>query len=142
MGVSVEPQAVVDTFNETYFCSANSAAVRFALADLRSSILSPRDTAHYCYRGMESIRCHFLDADRLKKKDPWPAMRSALNVSEAWIGRTSKLAWPARHGQSVSLSSGQRDRLVDDLRALINRFLAYLKQGAIEALPEEEYPEL
>ena len=86
--------------------------VRHALADLRSAIQYPDDTAFYAYRSVESIRqCYLRDSapdDGAARKASWESLRSALGVTHDELKELADAAKSRRHGGDGLLDTDKR----------------------------------
>lgn len=103
--------------------------VRFALADLRASLVSPDDSAFLAYRAIESIRQWFLQDSEDVSNDrdtSWVELRQTLNVNRADLDVLRLLANRRRHGGSQPLTANERKDAITLARIVVERFVKHL----------------
>lgn len=112
--------------------------LRRALGDLRSAILTPDDTAFFCFRAVEALVRSFGQPMRQARA----VMCRRLRVDDAWI--VEYLQRPSnevRHGAVVPVSDEDRQRLFLACREVIERYMI-LVSAKLDILPMGEFPRL
>ena len=120
----------------------NEVHARMALANFREAILSPVDSAFFCYRAVETIM-QSMKMDQASRNDVagWEALRMQLQISRPAIDAIKAHAAEPRHGKNNVISGYNRGvalRLTDEI---ITRYIAYLRNGKA-MLAESEFTEL
>jgi hypothetical protein len=111
------------------------------LADFREAIRTPLQTGFFSYRAIEAAMQSFKTDPRGSDKDAWSTMREELNIDRAAIDRVKAHADWARHGQSGSITDGDRLVVLKSTRAIIQRYLDYIVGGRV-TLDGSTYPRL
>lgn len=109
-------------------CVENTT-VRHALADLRSALEYPDDTAFYAYRAIESVRQWFVEGDAdddAARRRPWTKLQETLEISRERLDLVSALAKLRRHGGTGVLTEAQRLQVLRVARDVLHRFVSRL----------------
>lgn len=100
------------------------------LADLREAIRSPKDTAFFCYRGIESLRQFFVLGENIPSdKASWERFRAALGVDRATVDYVKEFADPVRHGASKPISDAERAEVFRKTWSVVARFIDFAAGG-------------
>ena len=88
----------------------NINQLRLALADMRESIRSPRDTALFCFRAIECIRQCFVTRQdgEDEQKLSWARMGKTLQIDTSWTESLRQASIRERHGAGKGMSKGDR----------------------------------
>jgi len=116
---------IIDLFRDY-----KSDALRRSLADFREAIRNPKDTAFFCFRSIESLRHFFISEKNAKdKKQSWECLREELGIEKSEIEAIQVFADPIRHGDTRYISGAQRAEVYTITKAMIEKFIAYAKNG-------------
>ena len=108
------------------FADERSLYVQRSLGDFREAIRSPKDTAFFCYRALESLRQYFVVEEHIPSdKTSWERLRQALAVERATIDYVKTFADPLRHGAGKSISDSERADLFIKTKSIIDRFIVF-----------------
>jgi hypothetical protein len=107
--------------------------------DLIDTQITPHISLINSARVIESIRQTI--APTLTERSAWPAMRKALNVSEAYLRWITDQSKGPRHGDPSQVSASAQLQAVERAWVITNRYLEYQKRGG-QPLEEPEFPEL
>jgi hypothetical protein len=114
-------------------------SVRYALADLRGTILSPTDTLFHAYRAVESIMQGFKEPQgEGAEKEAWEQMRMALRVDKQALMDLAEGAKAHRHGFHPYTSWDDRLSAMQFVWRIVDRFTLYIYRG-FEPLPQAEF---
>jgi hypothetical protein len=127
-------QEAISEFNKIYHLFDDNKQNRFiwikdVFADFHYSIKYPAQTAHYCYRAIETIRNQYYDDNHLKQKgerikDGWEKLNKDLNYIESDYQHVIEFGLPNRHGRYPAITYKQREAIMNFTRQLIDRFIA------------------
>lgn len=119
---------------------AKTAPLQQALGDLREAIRAPHDTGFFCYRAIESLRQHYVEAsDGDNTGLSWDRLRAALRIDRLWINPLVESSKQHRHGGSPYSSGEERASAMQHAWKVVDRFVAYAQRD-YQPLPEAEYP--
>ncbi len=93
-----------------------------------------------CGSAVEAIRALFVPKGT-DRRDDWPTLRKALNVTESYLKLVTDHAVPARHGEHPYVSGETTEEISHRTWTLLNRYFEYRIRGG-EGLPESEFPVL
>lgn len=96
--------------------------------DFHNSIKYPSQTAQYCFRAIETIRCNYYEDitivnDKTRREKGWDSLRLELNYSREDFKEIEKFGIPNRHGLYPVITYNERERIMNFVRQLIDRFL-------------------
>lgn len=114
--------------------------LRLALADMRESIRSPRDTALFCFRAIECIRQCFMNSEdgEDEQKLSWARMGKALRIDKSWTESLRHASILERHGAGSGMSEQDRVQAMHCTWRVVDRFISLIKIGQDE-LPLREF---
>ena len=114
--------------------------LRIALGDLREAVRSPKLTAFFCYRAIESLRQCYLGPDErddeAERRDSWKRMRNELRIDRSWISQIQEASTVERHGGHKEMSGEQRVDLMLHTWKVVDRFIMSAK-NKFQPLSEE-----
>lgn len=115
-------------------------SLRYALADLRQAILSPKDTSFLCYRAIDGIMQGFKESQGTGKDEDkaWGLLRSALQVDETPLIDLAKKASTHRHGYHLTITGYQRVFAMMFAWRIVDRFALYIA-GGFQPLSESAF---
>lgn len=94
--------------------------------DLVSSMKHADDTGFYCYRAIESLRHHCAavnDLSSAKKCKQWEKFREVSGCDEQTLRAIQVAADPLRHGETVGISSEDREKLLTSTWDVVDAYL-------------------
>lgn len=92
----------------------NGIYLNRCFSDLSSAMKHADDTGFYCYRAIEALRHHCAAANSLvdaSKAAQWQKFRDVAGCEEETLREIKTAADPLRHGQVISSTSVDRERL-------------------------------
>ena len=109
---------------------AGASYIQHCFADFREAIRSPKDTALFCYRAIESLRQYFK-VEKIISSDgaSWKCLRETLGVDRNDIDFVKEFADPLRHGEGKSISDVQRIELLKKTKAIIDSYIDFASKG-------------
>lgn len=117
------------------FTVPENGTIANVLADFRRAIKYPSMTASFCFRAIETIRQHafedvsILDNDK-RKKDGWKKLRTNLVLKEVDFDEIKRFALPNRHGKYPKVTYGERERIMNFTRSIIDRTIDWIYSKA------------
>jgi hypothetical protein len=126
-----------ENFQEVLDMIAYEPNLYMALNDLVVACTVGRQAAINCARAMDAIK--YMISPGKRDIDAWPAMREALNVSEAYLRFITEFSKSHRHGNRTWQPS---DPIEEDLQrswVIMNRFLI-ARSRKLSQLPVAEFP--
>ncbi len=102
--------------------------LRHTLSDLREAILSPKDTAFFCFRAIEDIRQMFVGTSDQSERESWKQMSQSLRINRSFVEEIRAKAIPNRHGQFLPLERADRIKLLTKSWKVVDRFILFLHE--------------
>jgi hypothetical protein len=94
--------------------------------DLVMAMKNPEDKGFYCYRAIESLRQHCIVRFKLNtanKSAQWEKLREIAQCDEDTIRYIKAAADPVRHGDFMSITSGDRKALFLKKWDIVDRYV-------------------
>lgn len=118
----------------------SSYFVRHALADLRESVKSAKDTAFFCYRAVESLKNAFLVKYQASgdENTKWELFRTQYQIERDDIMSIKAFADPVRHGNYVDakpMSDPERADFFRKTWGIVNKFVRAERQSPPAVAP-------
>ena len=89
-------------------------------------------------RAVDGI-CKYFVPDGGTRKDGWPVMREALNITEGYAKSITKISEGPRHAEWDKIPESEARETMERAWILLNRFLELKKRG-VQSLPLSEFP--
>lgn len=113
--------------------------LKFAFRDLISSLSTLNYSSIAACRALESIRTS-IAPDGSDDKEGWKLLREKLRIERKYIQYITDSSREPRHGNRGAVFGEDQLEITHRVWKIMDRYMEYLKRGANEILPEDEFP--
>jgi hypothetical protein len=128
-----------EDFLQTWEHLSGDFNLKFALRDLISSLSTLNYSAVAACRALESIK-NSIAPDGSNDKEGWKLLREKLRIEREYIQFITDSSREPRHGNRGAAFGDDQLEITHRAWKIMDRYIEYLKRGASEVLPEDEFP--
>jgi|GEM_PF-378074 len=113
--------------------------LKFVFRDLISSLGALNYTSIAACRALETIR-KSIAPDSANDGEGWKLLREKLRLERDYVQFITDSSREPRHGNRGAAFGGEQLEITHRVWKIVDRYLEFLKRGANDSLPEEEFP--